>query len=401
MRHPVAVLVLTAVSASSAAPARAIPAFARRYKVECHFCHDIYPKLNSMGQRFKERGFRMEHEDAFDVSKWLRSVPLAGRAEGTHALAEDEKDSNFGFAKGISAGNLGSRLAYWVDDGVTINEKSSPKDERFTHTKPDNAWLRIEVVPGGKLYARGGRLEMDIPFTQTRTPHLTAYSVYFANAGFETDDIASYQEGVEVGGDLLRDAHWSAAIVKGRNSSDAEALSKDASKFDANLFLRLSKRLRKQRLGVFAYIGRNTLARQVQDGGVTKTLEWDDSLLRLGADASFWVQKLNLYGVLLYGRNDNSIATAASPAGTMQALSFSGGFAQADYHFRGDAALTLRFDAVSRPPDVTAAPRQTLSGVFPGVQIWLFDGYAKVSFEYGFLNKARPGFGAVQAEVAF
>jgi hypothetical protein len=362
--------------------------------VECHFCHDIYPKLNAMGQRFRERGFRMEHEDAFDASKWLGSVPLSGRAQGNHTFLEKADGFNYGFLKGISAGNLGTRVSYWVDDAVVVNEKFSSTDDRFTHTKPDNAWLRFEVVRGGKLYAKAGRIEMDLPFTQTRTPHLFSYDIYLANTGFETDDIGSYQDGVEIGGDLPRDAHWSAAIVKGRNSDAAAASSGDAGKFDGNLFLRIGKRLDRHRVGAFAYIGRNTLARDSQ-------VAWDDKLLRLGADANVWISRLNLYGVFLYGRNDNSIADPSRPAGTKQALDFKGGFAQADCHLREELALTLRLNVVNRPPGRTAAPNRTFTGLFPGVQAWLIDDHLKLSFEYGFLNQEQKGFGAVQAEVAF
>ena len=394
MRQRLAVLVLTAVGWTLAEPAFAIPAFARRYKVECHFCHDIYPKLNSMGQRFKERGFRMEREDAFDASKWLRSVPVAGRAEGNHTFLEGADDVNFGFLKGISAGNLGARVSYWVDDGVVVNEKQRSADKRFTHVKPDNAWLRFEVVPGGKLYAKAGRIELDLPFTQTRTPHLFSYDVYLANTGFETDAIGSFQDGVEIGGDLPRDTHWSAAVVKGHNSDEARTFSKDAGKFDGNLFLRLSKRLGRHRVGAFTYIGRNTLA-------LAPNAAWDDHLLRVGADAAVWISRLNLYGVYAYGRNDNSIADPAHPSGTKEPLDFSGGFAQADYHVRDDLALTLRLNAVNRPPGATNAPNKTFSGLFPGVQAWVLDGYVKLSFEYGFLNQDQKSLGAVQADVAF
>ena len=51
-----------------------LEAFGRRYEVACHFCHDGFPKLNTMGQRFKERGFRLENEDPFKSSAWIRSV---------------------------------------------------------------------------------------------------------------------------------------------------------------------------------------------------------------------------------------------------------------------------------------------------------------------------------------
>src|SRR5713101_1122564 len=207
----------TVLAVAVAAPVQAIPAFARRYGVSCHFCHDGYPKLNPMGYAFRARGFRMEKEDAFELDKWARSVPLTLRASGTHFFVERGDDTNSGFLKGVSAGNLGRRLSYWVDDGVLISEG----DKNFTHVKPDNAWARLEVITGGKLYLKGGRLEMDLPFTQTRTPHLFSYDIYFANTGNERDRIGDYQDGAEVGGSLPNEVHWSAAVVAGRDPAGA------------------------------------------------------------------------------------------------------------------------------------------------------------------------------------
>jgi hypothetical protein len=370
---------LSAAFVASAGPASAIPAFARRYKVECHFCHDGFPKLNVMGQRFKERGFRMEREDAFDASAWLRSVPLTIRAEGTRSLQEKGDDFTYGFFKGISAGNLGRRLAYWVDDAVFVS-----KDDT-THVKPDNGWLRAEIVTGGKLYAKAGRFELDLPFSQARTPHLLSYEIYSFNTGLERDNIGEHQEGLEVGGDLPQDVHWSAAVVKGRNTEQAERFTSEAGKFDGNLFLRLAKRISQNRIGAFAYIGRNTLA-------TAPNVTFRDDLLRVGADASVWAQRLNLYGVYMYGKNDNS-------TGTGKSLSFNGGFLQADYHIGDAAAVTLRVNAMSQPTGSTGA-KQTFTSLYPGLQIFIFH-QGKLSFEYGFLNKDRPSFGAVQAEVAF
>jgi hypothetical protein len=73
-------------------------------------------------------------------------------------------------------------------------------------------------------------------------------------------------------------------------------------------------------------------------------LVWEDDLIRLGVDASVWVDRLNLYGVYMYGRNDNSIADRANPSGTGESLSFNGGFLQADFHLRDWVALTGRLN---------------------------------------------------------
>lgn len=385
----IAVPALVLVVMAAASPARAIPAFARRYKVDCHFCHEGYPKLNSMGQRFRERGFRMDKEDAFELEEWARSVPVDLRASANHTFLEGSEDTNYGFLKPIGAGNLGRRVSYWVDEGVLITEG----DDTFRHTRPADAWARVEIVRAGKLYLKGGRFELDLPFTQVRTPHLFSYDIYFANTGFERDRIGDYQDGVEVGGQLPRDVRWSAAVVAGRDPDGAGDIDERAEDFDANLFLRIAKRVDQHRVGGFAYVGRNTIA---QAPGVSA----DDTLLRLGADASVWVQRLNLYGVAMYGRNDNSILSGRAPRGTGQALSFSGGFLQADWHARDDLVLTLRGNVVHRPPGNTAASRITLASVFPGIQVFVRE-RLKIAFEYGFTNRDRPDLGAVQLDVAF
>jgi len=389
MRQRLAMLAVILAAVAGAAPAGAVPAFERRYQVECHFCHDGYPKLNAIGQRFKERGFRMEREDGFDVARWVEQVPLSLRAQGTLSLVEGGEDRAQGFFKGVSTGNLGARFSYWIDDAFVVQEG----DDSFVHIEPDNAWLRFEVVEGGKLYARAGRIELDLPFSQARTPHLFAYDIYFANTGFETESIGSYQDGLELGGDLPSDFRWSVAVVKGSNDEAADRLSDDAGKFDADLFLRATKRTGRNRFGAFAYFGRNTLAR-------SRSQVWEDRFLRIGADANVWLRRLNVYGVYMYGQNDNSIATASRPRGTEESLSLSGGFAQADYHASDNLALTLRLNLVSQPEDPTSTEKTLFSSLFPGVQVWLFERF-KLSFEYGFLNQERNSFGAIQAEVAF
>jgi hypothetical protein len=380
---------LVAAFAGWAERSEAISAYANRYDVACHFCHDGYPKLNAMGQRFKERGFRMSNEQPFDLERWVRSVPFTIRASGTRFLVEDGDGFNIGFIKFISAGNLGSRLSYWIDDGILITEG----DDNFTHARIDNGWARVEVVQGGKLYLKGGRFELDLPFSQTRTPHLLPYEVYAANAGFETDSLVAYHHGVEVGGDLPSDVRWSAAVVAGRNPASDEDIDEDAAKFDGNVFLRLAKRVDSSRFGAFAYVGRNTLVRG-------PGLVWEDNLLRLGVDASVWYRRLNLYGVGMYGSNDNSIATVTSPNGTGESRSFGGAFLQADWHISDRVALTGRLDVVRRPEQATDAENETFVGTVPGIQVFVRE-RLKLSFEYSFLNRDRPSLGVVQAEVVF
>jgi hypothetical protein len=378
---------VVALGLLEASPAQAIPAFARRYEVDCIFCHDGFPKLNGVGQRFKEHGFRLERENAFDVSRWLRSVPVVLRAEGNRTFIHGGGAFNTGVLKAISAGNLGSRFSYWVDDGEVI--VSTPTGHDASNTKPDNAWLRYELLENGRLYAKAARFELDIPFTQARTPHLFPYEVYGGNTGFEPESIGVHKDGLELGGDLPRSIHWSAAVVRGHS----EDLSGNRAGVNPNVFLRMAKRWGRDRVGAFAYFGKSTIA-------LPPNLNWDDHQLRLGVDASVWIERLNLYGVYLYGYNDNSLADPAHPSGTGVSASFNGGFLQADYQLKDFVSLTLRGGLLSRPPGGTLGPSETFTSLYPGIQIFIFE-HGKVSFEYGFQNHGQAGIGQIQAEVVF
>ena len=376
-----------------AANALAVPAFARRYKVECTFCHQIFPKLNRAGERFKERGFRLENEDKFDQSAWIRSAPVSGRLFGTRNMPEDRDARNIGYLKVLSAGNLGSKVSYWADDAWLRAGGST------THIKPDNAWARLDIKPNGKLYVKAGRFELDLPVTQTRTPHLLPYPIYSTSTGLEPDSIGSYQEGLEIGGDLGT-THLSAAVVKGRNNDAVVDLARSASvgdpnRFDGNLFLRASRRLAASRFGVFAYIGRNDLVARLN---ATRVGVAKDGILRLGADANIRVGNLHAYGVAMYGRNTDSLLSAAAGGGTGVALDFAGGFLAADYYLREQLAITARVQ--TRSVDLGGvSPRNTLTSFLPGVQLVVWK--LKFSGQMSLSNNGVGRFGAVQVETAF
>ena len=389
MRRLWAVLLGTSAFLAATETASALPAFARRYGVACHFCHDGFPKLNNNGQRFKERGFRMAQEDPFDAAAWMRTIPLDARPQGRYTFIEDADGFYYFFGKGISAGNLGSRVSYWVDDGVFVDSIS----DDWIHTKVDNGWGRIELLTKGRLYLKGGRFELDLPFTQARTPNLFSYDIYSTNAGSEADTIALYQQGAELGGTVANDFHWSAAVVQGRNNEVQEDLSDDVGKFDANVFLRAAKRFQQHRVGAFAYFGKNTLA---QSPG----LVWEDGILRVGGDADLHFGRCTLYGVFMYGRNDNPVATLAQPNGTHQELDWTGGFAQGEYHVRDDLQVTLRVNAVNRPTSTSSSSSETFTSLWPGIRFFIRERF-KISFEYGFHNQDQGNLGAVQAELVF
>jgi hypothetical protein len=187
--------------------------------------------------------------------------------------------------------------------------------------------------------------------------------------------------------------HWSAALVAGRDPEGAGDILDETERFDGNLYLRLAKRITQHRVGAFAYVGRNVLAPEAGQRA-------EDHLMRLGVDASVWLSRLNLYGVLLYGRNDNSVVTPLAPRGTEQALAFGGGFLQGDWHLGDRVVLMLRGDLVSRPPGRTAATRRVYTTLSPGVQLFLRQ-RVRLAVAYGFRDEGRPRSGVARVDVVF
>ncbi len=71
-------LVAFVAALGMAAPASAIPAFARKYQTSCQTCHIVFPKLNAFGEAFRLNGFRMPDETAAMVK--VPPVPLGAPA---------------------------------------------------------------------------------------------------------------------------------------------------------------------------------------------------------------------------------------------------------------------------------------------------------------------------------
>ncbi len=57
---------LTLLGLVWSASANAVPAFARKYDVNCNTCHRAYPELNAAGRQFKELGYRFPAGSSFE-----------------------------------------------------------------------------------------------------------------------------------------------------------------------------------------------------------------------------------------------------------------------------------------------------------------------------------------------
>src|ERR1039458_7779745 len=54
--------ILIGVSLLSSTQSYGLPAFARKYQMECTMCHEPVPRLNEFGYKFRAAGFRLPSE---------------------------------------------------------------------------------------------------------------------------------------------------------------------------------------------------------------------------------------------------------------------------------------------------------------------------------------------------
>src|SRR5665213_2526660 len=67
------------VSASFPPTASAMPNFARKYELSCGSCHDVVPRLNEFGWKFRAAGYRMPDEIGKTQPEFKLGDYIAGR----------------------------------------------------------------------------------------------------------------------------------------------------------------------------------------------------------------------------------------------------------------------------------------------------------------------------------
>ncbi|MFQ6099600.1 MAG: hypothetical protein ACE5O2_17840, partial [Armatimonadota bacterium] len=168
-----------------AGPARAVPAFARKYGTSCSRCHVAFPKLNAYGEAFKLRGYHTlgEEKAAAGVEdtrdpllSLLRKVPVSFRV--IESLRFDE-DTPLEFRGGSSlsfhaGGTLGPNIGFFSEfdlDGF----------ERWQVVASDLGWGGMEPTSLNVVF---GNFELvDYVFSQHRTMTRNPYGIYVTNIG--------------------------------------------------------------------------------------------------------------------------------------------------------------------------------------------------------------------------
>lgn len=422
----------------------AIPAFSRKYQTSCTTCHSNYPELNDFGEAFKKNGFKFPKDDETFVkeppvllgSKAQKeafpgavypgeipgTLPIAFRYEGNFTLNRKQPAgviAQNGFTPRtdlfapntftiLAAGSFGQNLSFWIDDDISV-------DAANANGGMGDGWIKYSDLghglglPKNALNVRFGQFELDLPFTQAKSIYLSPYDVY--NEGAVAGSLGtannatifgSPQRGIELGGTPNNgNFNWSVAITNGSNTNDTTRSTKD-------VYVRLSQKFNLERdpesrnaiqaagptgprdhtsirLGFYYYYGKN---QQNQDGKLFAGIGTvEEPFYRVGGDLRFKYRHLELFGLGMYGHDDNHNFTAipAPSLTSAPAITFAGGFAGANYWFHPWLIGTFHYDVVNSHVDFVngnpGSEGHTRNRFSPGFQV-LVRANIKVVGEY-------------------
>jgi hypothetical protein len=404
---------------------KAIPAFSRKYQTSCTTCHNNYPELNDFGLAFKKNGFKFPKDDEVFVkqepvmlgSKAQKeafpsavypgeipgTIPIAFRYEGNfmwNAQQPPPVVTTTGYVPRtdlfipntftiISAGSFGPNFSFWIDDDISAGATGAGGGLGDGYLKYNDLG-HIFHLPTNALNVRFGQFELDLPFTQARTPYLTGYDVFSQDAHAQGSACGGSvmvcgttnnsfilgipQRGIEFGGYPNNGNFvWSVAYVDGTNSAygqDSALVARNTK----DVYLRTSYQFNLERnaesrnavmaagptgptdhtsirVGAFYYHGTN----QQNFGGNTYSFTGtiNDPFYRVGGDIRYrFRSKFEIYGVGMHGHDNNHLVnTSVGTVTSANAVTFTGGFAAANYWIYPWLIATMRYDFVNSPSD--------------------------------------------------
>jgi len=390
-------------------------------------------------------------------------------------LFPPKTDFETGFFSIFTAGNFGSDIAFWVDDDISVSGANSNGGLGDGYLRFVNL-SRFLHLPKDSLSFRFGQFELDLPFSQARSWNISPWDIYSqANIGVMnpafvgqnvsngfTFDAAAH--GAEISGGHHYGGYWYSLAVFDQNTTGVApsngfvpsatggnngglpmGFTSDSNFKDLYGHFEYRFNLEKDpasrhaiqaagptgprdhtylSLGGFYMYGRSvqrfvgTLATSAVSCaspsalGSCTLLTAREPFYRTGADFSFNYRTFNLFGLWMYGRDQDLLPASRGvvifPADTTvngfvhgQAATFSGGFLQADYLIYPWMMLIMRYDAVNSRADFingeATTPLLDASGIpiapffapahttrnryTPGVQ-FLIHANIKASFEY-------------------
>ena len=261
MRLTIAVPTLLLLG-TTASPAAAIPAFARKYNVSCLMCHAPMPRLNTFGERFAENGFeflpgeaprdtiqtgdrqlRLQRELplAVRIDAYLRSLSRPAESEATTDLQTPS------VVKVLSGGQVADKISYYMYFLLS---------ERGEVAGLEDAYVQFTDVGSSGVSLIVGQFQVSDPlFKRELRLEYEDYQPYRVRVGEVRADL-TYDRGLMALWSPREGMDVAIQVVNGQGLRAASSQRQyDADPYK-NLALRISQELGPLRVGAFGYFGR-------------------------------------------------------------------------------------------------------------------------------------------------
>lgn len=248
--------------AGYAAPAEAIPAFARKYRITCAACHAPVPRLTDMGEMFAANGFEFapgtESLDTTQTGDPLlrlqRELPLAVRIDAylrtlsKPSGSQAAVDQQFPWVvKLLSGGQIADKVSYYTYFLAS---------ERGEVAGLEDAYIQFTDVWSSGVSLLVGQFQVSDPmFKRELRLEYEDYQPYRVRVGESPADL-TYDRGLMAVWSPRTGTDLAFQVVNGQGLRSATARQYDADPFK-NVALRLSQDVGPLRLGLFGYVGRD------------------------------------------------------------------------------------------------------------------------------------------------
>lgn len=277
---------------------KAVPAFARKYKISCSTCHAPFPKLKEYGDDFAGAGMILEEEESErdyvpagdDLLKLNRDFPIGARFDAYAVVDEDDVVENdlqspWGL-KLLSGGTLYKNIGYYFYFYMS---------ERGEVAGIEDAYIHFDNVMNTELDIMVGQFQTSDPLMK-RELRLTFhdYLIYKQKVGMSHTNLA-YDRGVmlvygieKTGTDLV------GLVVNGNGKEEAGA----NHKFDQDKYKNFGLRINQSVFGLFNVGGYYYSGRESMDGVKNEITYW-------GPDFNVGVGKFELTTQYLERKDTN------------------------------------------------------------------------------------------------
>jgi hypothetical protein len=380
---------------------QALPAFARKYGMPCSACHLGWPMLSPFGQAFKDNGYQMGNDRDAPIFQqpayWpvtFRITPIWHRESsnrvqvdnptgGTGAQMEGQITTHGFDWSGLdfhTAGTLAKNISFYV----------LPSSDSTASFHFESVWARLDNVFGSTWFnIKLGKFELDNLLSEKRILTLTNVAGTYANYHFQplvspgsvanaltlaTDGyksgIGDNQVGIEVMGHSNDDRTRVSAALLNSNDGQPNFTANNGAETAItgrayNAYFAASRafevgNLGLQRVGGFAYIGREPTYFQFTQGGagVTGTGIGNKGYYRAGLIGQWYIKKLDVTTMFFHGWDNaflgsHTAANTPLPAGA-QAPTWNGGLFETHYTLNPQLVLINRYELIRMSRQVFA-----------------------------------------------